>query len=388
MPSNRIGLYLENVFWLFFTYLLAPLFYFQIFLLHKKQNPSKILIIQPAKIGDMVCMTPIFREIKKQFPDSYLAVMITSKAWGILKNNPRLDEIILIEDFPGLDGKVRLIRKFREEKYDWAINFAPFSFYRALSFWALIPNRVTSTCRGAGEISGLFSVFNNHCLEYRRPNSILKHHFDLLKFMGIEAFSEEKEVFIKPEEERKALDFLGKNNFSVNDLLVGISVTSGLKIKQWETTKFASLADQLVEKLGAKVIFTGSQRDESRIEEVRQLMKGGNLSSAVDGAGIFELSELPALIAKMKLFIGVDCGPVYIADAVNVPSVVVAGLVDMRGQHPRSSYSKIVQKDVCTPCSFYFFSPRFCKKGDLRCFKEVSAEEVFDAASALINIKL
>ncbi len=97
---NRVVAYFNNFFWLFLTYLLAPYFYFRIFW-RRKQKPEKlkILVIQTAKIGDMVCTTPVFREIKKKYPDCYLTALVTSKTKDILKNNPRIDEIILITDY-------------------------------------------------------------------------------------------------------------------------------------------------------------------------------------------------------------------------------------------------------------------------------------------------
>ena len=42
----------------------SPLIYLLI-TLRKKKTISRILIIQTAKIGDLICSTPVFREIKR-----------------------------------------------------------------------------------------------------------------------------------------------------------------------------------------------------------------------------------------------------------------------------------------------------------------------------------
>jgi lipopolysaccharide heptosyltransferase II len=391
LKFNRTQAYLNSFFWLFLTYLLAPYFYFLIFLRkfhyshsEERNEKLKILVIQIAKIGDLVCTTPIFREIKKKFPSCHLSALIISKTKDILKNNPHLNEVILITDYPGIIEKIRLIKKLRKERYNWVINLSPTSsFNNIVSFWSLVPNRITSTYKYIGEISKLLSIFNNYRLEYKRHTSVMRHRLNLLKFLGIEKCSERKEIFIQPEEEKRALNFLKAQNLSNDDLLIGISVVPGNKLKQWDLAKFASLADQLVEKLKAKIIFIGSVGDQLVVEKVQKMMQ----NSSINTSGLFKLFELPAFLKKLKLFISVDSGPLYIADAVGTPVIDIVGPFDIREQSPSGNKCKIIQKNIyCVPCSFVITTPRFCKEGHLRCLKEVTPEEVFDAAVTLINV--
>ena len=189
--------YLNNFFWLFLTYFLAPYFYLRIFWLARRRAgiPRKILVIQTAKIGDLLCTTPVFREIKKKFPSCFLSVLIISKTKGILENSPRVDEIISINDYPGIAGKFKLFRKLRKQNYDWAFAMLPDSFNNIIAFWSLVPNRATTTHKYSGEMAWLLSFFNNRCLEYKRHAPLMKHYSDLLKFIGIESHSQEKKIF-------------------------------------------------------------------------------------------------------------------------------------------------------------------------------------------------
>jgi len=373
--------YFNNFFWLFLTYLLAPFFY--LLLAFKKKNAElKILVIQTAKIGDLVCTTPVFREIKKKFPSCFLTVIVNSKTKDVLKNNPRVDKIILLDDYPGIGGKFKLFGKLRKENYDWVISVFPSSFNSIIGFWSLIPRRITATHRQTGEIAKLYSVFNNYRLKYQRHDSVQKHHLALLSFMGIEAVSEEKEMFVRPEEEKKVLNFLGQHNLSADDLLIGVSVTSGLKIKEWERSQFSALSDKLIQDLGAKIIFIGGAGDQKVIEEIQKMMK----NNAICAAGLFRLNELAALFKKMKLFISVDSGPLYIADAVGTPVIDIFGPSDIKEVHPTGAKCRILRKDIsCAPCSFMFEGPRFCKEGHSKCLKEITTEDVFNAARDLIK---
>jgi lipopolysaccharide heptosyltransferase II len=380
--SGKIRAYFNVIFWLVLTFTLAPYFYLRIFGKRRSREVSKILVIQNGKIGDLVCTTPIFRELKKKFPTAEITALIISKARGILDNNPRVDKLIIIDEYKSTAGKFRLLAKLRREKYDWAINILPDSFTDIISFWSLVPNRITTTYRYSGEIVGLLSILNNYRLEYKRHTPLTEHYLSLLKFIGIEEPSEEKELFIKPAEEEKASEFLRARNLDVDDLLIGISVTAGIKLKEWAPDKFAILADKLIKEKGAKIIFIGSADDRSSVEGVKKMMQ----NNSVNACGLFKLSELPALLKKLKLFISVDTGPLYLADALGVLVVDIVGPVDVDELYSLDKRSEIVQKKVyCVPCAHMFYVPRFCKEGHLRCFKEIAAQDVFDAAVRLIN---
>jgi len=381
--TRKIQAYLNSFFWLIATYLLSPILYLQIFLKNKEISPDpKILIIQIGKIGDMICTTPVFREIKKKFPRSRIGVIIIPRSEGILKNNPHIDEIFLITDYPGFFDKFRLISKLRKEKYDWAFSLdIAGAFLNVLALWSLIPNRISMTYKHAGEIMRSLFIFSNYRLEYKRGTSVLNHRLSLLKFMGIENTSEQKEVFFTPIEEEKAVEFLAENGLHEQDKIIGISVSAGIKETQWEISRFAALADRLIEELGARVVFIGSENDRALIDQAQSLMK----NQAVDSSGRFELRELAALLKSFKLLISVDSGPIYIADALKVPVVDIMGPSDFKEQSP-SGRSIIIKTVQCEPCLFVFSGAQtpFCKDQSFRCLKGVSVSEIFEVAKTLI----
>lgn len=376
------GAHLNNLFWLFLTYLSAPSLYFLIFLRSRKKvgDSSKILVIQAAKIGDLVCSTPVFREIKKEFPRSHLAVLITSKTKDIVENSPRIDEIILLDKYPGISGKFGLLRVLRNKKYDWVINLLPGSFTNIIGFWSLIPHRVATKSREAGKTTRILSVFNNHLLEYKIHTPLIGHFLKLLSFLGIEAVSENKEVFITAGAEKKVLDFWAANNLSGNDLIVGLSPIPGNKIKQWDLPKWAELADLLIEALGAKIIFIGSAADREQTAEIQKIMRG----RAINTQGLFALHESPALINALKLFISVDSGPGYIANALNIPLVNIGGSYDIREQAPTGERVKIIQKSPIT-CSHMEPLSSACKETHQKILREITPNDVFEAAKSLLN---
>lgn len=373
---------IRNFFWILISIILAPVFFGRIFLKRLfNKNDLKILVIITGKIGDMVCATPIFREIKKKFPNSYLVAGIREHSYGVIKNNPNINKFVFLysKKYQGFFGGIKLIRKLSKEKFYWSVNISPNSFATLLPYWAGIPRRITSTSRLAGKASKIVPIFSNYKLEYKQHTLKLRHNLELLEFLGIEKFSERKEVFITKQEKDKASKFFKRNNLKEKDFIIGISVTAGNKFKEWEPIKFSQLADKLIKELKAKIIFIGSPNDKAIIKRVINNTKNRAILSTD-----FKLHEVAALLKRLKLFISVDTGPLYIAHAVGTSVVDILGPVDIRVQPPRNKKSEIIQKKIyCVPCSFIVPAASHCKEGHLRCVKEITVDDVFKAVKRL-----
>jgi len=375
---------MKNVFWILITFIFFPVFYIRIFRnkLYRDKN-LKILVIDTAKIGDLVCSTPVFREIKKKFPQSYLAVGIRKQSYGVVQNNPHIDKFIFLNSkkYQRFLGRIKLIKEISKEKFNYSVNLNPHALNTILPFWTGIPNRITSASRLTGRIARLFSSFSNHRLEYKQHTLKLRHNLELLKFLGIKNFKENKEVFISKEERKRAEKFLKKNSLKKSDFLVGITVTAGNKLKEWEPVKFSKLADKLIKELKAKIVFIGVPNDKAIIKRVTAKMR--NKAVLVTN---FKVCELAALLEKLRLFISVDTGPLYIAHATETPVVDITGPCDINEQPPQDNISELVYKKIdCWPCSFVIPPARECKEKHRRCIKEITVEDVFEAVEKLLK---
>lgn len=380
---KRINQYLENIFFIGVSFLLAPFFYGSAFIYGRGTKKSlRFLVIQTAKIGDLICSTPVFREIKKKYPDSFLSVLIIPRAKGVIVNNPYIDEIILLdrEKYSGIGGILKLIKNVRKKRFDWSVNLLPGILNHLIPFWAAIPNRVTSTSKYTVKGAKILSIFNNYRLDYPRHSLALRQYLTLLKFLGINKVSEKKDLFVSSVDESKTLEFLRENDLKPEDFLIGISVTAGNVFKEWSLDKFAKLADRLANKLEAKVIFAGSRQDDKTISEVQSKMS----QKSIDSSQSFNLSGVPALFKYFKMFISVDTGSLYIANAMEVPVIDIAGPIDINEQPPLGDQCEVVQKKIsCLPCSFIIPPARFCKQGHRQCVESITVDDVWQAALRL-----
>lgn len=400
---------------------------------------KRILVIQTAKIGDLICSTPLFREIKKKYPDVYLTVMVNPVTKELLDYNPNIDKVIAIKntDYKGLSGKLKLSGLIRRGNYDVAICLNPNVPFAISMLWGLVPVRISVMPDFAGTTFKLASVFFTYLEKHIRGRLVIETYMKMLKVIGIESDSDNvtKEVYTSEGAETKVQQILqddkdiskvipvktgiqtpslreqgtlydetgflfaqetldspiksGNDNtraFSKqnNKPLIGIAVSSGNKLKELGHAKISELANSLLGNLDAYIVLIGSEGDRETAETVFHLIKKKDM--VIDVTGKLSLSELPALIERLSLFIGVDTGITYMADALSVPLIDIAGPSDTSDQRPLGKNSIIIQKDIpCVPCSHTFKAPYSCKRGDRICITSVNISEIVEGARKLLT---
>ncbi|MCK4648198.1 glycosyltransferase family 9 protein, partial [bacterium] len=103
-------------------------------------------------------------------------------------------------------------------------------------------------------------------------------------------------------------------------------------------------------------------------------------ANPINAAGKTSLKQLRALIERCRLFITNDSGPLQIASTTKTPIVALFGSSDPEKTRPwRKEDCTIIYKKVsCSPCF-----RRKCKS--LACFKEISVEDVLQAAGKYLR---
>ena len=377
------------------TYLILPLFY--ILLFFKRNEAKRILVIQTAKIGDLICSTPVFRAVKKRYPHAHLAAMVNPAARGLLEYNPYVNEVIEIERgfYRGLAGKIRLARLLHKGGYDIAISLNPNLPFMLAMFWALIPVRISLMPVITGITYRLASVFSTYLERHIRGRLVAETYMEMLKAIGIDSKDIAKDVFKSPDADERVVgetlvvshwEGTSPSPTKQNSKLVGLAVTSGNRLKEWGAKNIAALADKLIAEKNSSVVLIGSEKDKDVADEILKSILYKD--SIIDAVGKFSLQELPALIERLSLFIGVDTGVIYMADALNIPVIDIAGPSDMEDQRPTGKRVTIIQKkDIeCVPCSHTFSAPYECRYGHRDCIVSVSIDEVFDSAKRLLSM--
>jgi ADP-heptose:LPS heptosyltransferase len=137
--------------------------------------------------------------------------------------------------------------------------------------------------------------------------------------------------------------------------------------------------------MDAYIVLIGSEHEIKAADAV--LQTAVKKDRVINVAGKLRLNELPALVEKLSLFVGVDTGITYMADALSIPLIDIAGPSDMKDQRPTGKNALIIQKSdlPCVPCSHTFKSPYYCKINTRGCIESVLPEEIYHAAKKLLS---
>lgn len=90
----------------------------------------KILIIRRDNIGDLICTTPLFEAIRRQYPQAYIAALVNSYNEPAIQGNPQLDAIFSYTKGKHSAGesvwqaylrRAKLLWHLRQMKFDYAI---------------------------------------------------------------------------------------------------------------------------------------------------------------------------------------------------------------------------------------------------------------------------
>lgn len=294
--------------------------------------PRAVLIVQLAFLGDMVCTTPLFRAVKKKYPNCRVIVLGARVEKTLLVGHPDVDRYIVWEE-----NFKKLREQLEQERIDFACITTPNLLALAYLYLSGIP------AIAVPEIKNGFSPYETKsfrllCLlsiriPHRMGSYAPREYLRLLEPIGI--FSEDTtKVLSFSAGARDAVDaFLVKVGDKESVMRVVISPSAGNKIKNWPSNRFSAVADFLIEKYNAKVFVIGAESDRKEVEEMVSASRYKN--KIINTLNVFSLDELKVLISRMDLFISVDTGPLYIAEAFNVPTIDIIGPIDENEQPPR-----------------------------------------------------
>ncbi|MBI4707420.1 MAG: lipopolysaccharide heptosyltransferase II [Candidatus Omnitrophica bacterium] len=330
---------------------------------------SRIIIFNVNWLGDVLFSTAAIRNIRRNFPDSYIACVIPSRCHHILKGNPHLDEIIIFDEKDKRSGvieKINFIRSLKEKKFDMAFLLHR-SFTRAL------------ICRLAGipVRHGYFTKKRGFLLSKKIPlpkkDSLhrIDFYLNLIKGAGFKVGDRFLEFFLEDSDVKFVDDFLKKNSIGQDDFTVVLNPGGNWMLKRWPKEYWAELADRLIGGFGAKVIITGSPADMPLVAAIKKLMK----NAPVITCGVFNIKHLGALCRKAKVFVTADTGPLHIANAVGAKKIIALfgpTSVQVTGPYPLDNVV-VLQKDVGCIIPCYQVN---CK--DNRCMKAILPREVIE----------
>lgn len=333
-------------------------------------NPRRILVVERLFLGDLIVLTPVLRALKASFPNAKIDIILQPSMVDVLKGDPNINEILPYSD-DDLRFKSDEIVSAIKCKYDLGIifNYGSYRISKILKD-AQIPYRIGATKAGLLTGRGFFLT--------RKTKPVLgikhkvEHHMDVVRTIGVDTTDKHLEVCIPAEANKAINNLFSANCITKKDLVIVIHAVPQHNSHRWIDNRFANVADALIEKYGAKVIFSGTEKDKSVIDNIQSLMK----RQSVSFAGKTSVKEYFALIAHADLLISVDTSAMHVGSAVNTTTIALFGAGNPRMWRPYGERHIVIykNKEVCTGCLRHS-----CRFRGYKCMKAISVNDVLSA---------
>lgn len=273
------------------------------------QKQYRILISRPDRVGDVVISTPIPREIKKTYPDAFVAVLVRSYTKDIYLNNPFVDEIIIADEFLSGSKKdlIKWISQIRKFKFTHALMLLPNERINYLLFLSGIKTRVGVGHKFYQFITGTKSVSRNKYIPLRHEAD---YCMDLARKIGVENGDLSPRIYLTENEkdqiEKKKLELLNGKKY-----LIGIHTSSGNSAPNWTPSTYAKLIEKLSANESIQIVIT----DQKVPGEIR------TLKNILIPSEVMNLRELAIVISILDLLVSSSTGPMHISSALGVKTV-------------------------------------------------------------------
>ncbi|MAG35989.1 MAG: lipopolysaccharide heptosyltransferase II [Dehalococcoidia bacterium] len=345
-----------------------------------------IVVIKPCCLGDLLLATPSLAALRQAYPHAYISLAVSSWARPAVENSPHVDALIDCEGFAGQrwlrwSAYRRFVTTLRAGSYDLAIVLDR-SLFASLAAWrAGIPLRVGIDSGGRG-----FSLTGRVPWNQERHETDL--YLDVMHAASVPV-SVAGQPFYRPAAIHQMFADRVFEEWQLNDrgpvvvIHPGGGSNPGMKLeaKRWPATRYAALADRLVDTVGAQVVVVGHASDAPVARQMRMAMR----HEGPDLVGQTSFGQLAAVIERGDLYIGNDAGTTHLASAVDTPVVALFGPTNPTVYGPRSEAgAALFHADACPLRERRALGAVSACPG-CQCVKAITVDEVQEEAVRLLQ---
>lgn len=346
--------------------------------------PSRIVVRGTNWVGDTVMSVPAIKELRRIFPSTRITLWVPSGLASLVNATGVPDDVICFDGNSGgpLQRPFRMRRKLVSGKFDMSVLLQN-AFESAFSSWlAGIPVR-------AGYPTDLRGPLLNIRIPLTRR---IKRKHQVFYYLAITRFLE---VYFRdressPEGPPDCSIPIGEENLSsARDLIA--SREAGLdrpifclcpgsvnsEAKRWPGESFARLADLLIDRIGAQVVFLGAAREKGLVEGIMSNMRNSG-SLHLIGA---DMMTSMAVMNLSRMVISNDTGSAHLAVASSARVLTIFGPTNPGATAPYGANTHIIQGHApCAPCRHFR-----CPLKDHPCMGSVEPEAVLRKAEEILS---
>lgn len=281
----------------------------------------RILVIQQKRIGDVLTSTIICNNLKAKFPDSTIDYMCYPNSIDVLKENPNIDNVILVtnEVRKSTFKFIKFIFEIRRKKYDAVIDVYSKLGTSLITFFSGAKYKVSYH-------KWYSNIFYNY--SYKRFDAI-KSEFGLAienRLLLLKPFFSEKitnvkpKIFLKESEISEAKNLLKSYNIDSEKPLIMFGILGSEHYKTYPLDGMAKIIDFTVAKTNATILFNYIPNQKEEALEVYNYCSEETKKHIIFDLYATDLRQFLAILSQCEMLIGNEGGAVNMAKALEIPT--------------------------------------------------------------------
>jgi heptosyltransferase-2 len=277
---------------------------------------EKILCVRTDRMGDLLLSLPAVHALRQAFPDTQITLILQHGLEDLLQDHPDLDQVQPWDPCKG-QGWGEIFRwswRLRQEQFDVAVVFNPTQFFHVATFLAGIPLRIGYRRKWGFLLSR--SILDTKA---SRQLDEVEFNLELVRLLGISTSQPQLILPRDPKAEEECRQFLARQGQPNSQPPIAVHPWTSHPSKAWPLESFSKVIEQLAT-FGRPILIIGGPESSDSMSRWEPTLS----VNVVDLVGRLPLRLLPALLRGCALLISNDSGPVHVAAAVGIPTVVVA----------------------------------------------------------------
>jgi lipopolysaccharide heptosyltransferase I len=336
---------------------------------------SRICLIKPSALGDVVQTLPVLRALRRRYPDAYICWLINRIYEPLLAGHPDLDETLPFDrgatrygPVRALASYVRVLRELRGRRFDLVIDLQ--GLLRSGLFTAATRARRRVGLGCAREGAAWFYTDVVPVADFSAIHAVDRYW---LVAEALGAGDGPVEFRLPVGEPERAW---------VDEALRGcprpwlaFGVGARWVTKRWPPGHFAALGRRAQARVGGTVVFVGGPDEVELARATGEQLAGPwrNLS------GRTTLPQLTALLAQVDAMVSNDTGPLHLAAALGRPIVAPYTCTRVALNGPYGQAAGAVETRVYCAGSYL----RTCRRLD--CMDELTPDRLWPALESVLR---
>ena len=341
---------------------------------------KKILIEIKHGLGDCVCMIPVVREIRKKYPNAYIAMIVNGSSNKEIfeRSGTSIDRFFYLS----LKGRpaweiAKTIIQMMLKRFDIGVLATMTPKEKGIKLFKLLGIKETY-----GE-----QYQDLNWLDLDNKVHFVDRNLNMIKELIGEVKDRQPYLLSKPDETERL-----NKNFHIQNKKIIVNIGGGDKnyhngryvfTRCWVPEYMVELVNRLSD-LPYDICLLGGSLENALLPLYGEVLKRSNVHNCVSKTNI---SESIDFIADAVLSIGVDTGMQHIADAVGVRTLSIFGPTNPKTHGAYSEKAQFIECLEDTADKYCFGTDAYYTIPVKECMRQITSDKVYDKVRNILHLR-